>query len=83
MILSHSLSVRVVSYQVLLERQILCAFLSAMAITAQCDRVAVKYSCLWKSLDFSNHFKTECFRSTGLKNKSLASKLFVYFSFAY
>lgn len=67
----------------LLEGRILNGLLSAMDIIAQYDWVAVKYSSLWKSLYFSNHFKTEYFCSTGLTSKSLASKLFVYFSVPY
>lgn len=51
MILCHSLSVRLVSHQVLLERQVLHGFLFAMVITAQCGLGAIK-GCTAASVKF-------------------------------
>lgn len=51
MILCHSLSVRLVSHQVLLERQVLHGFLFAMVITAQSGLGAIK-GCTAASMKF-------------------------------
>lgn len=66
------LSVRTVSYQLLLERQLLHGFLFAMVAIAQCDWVAIR-SCTTVSeiLYSSYHFKTEYFCSTDLKKKKI------------